>query len=218
MNAIRMHTEQTADPDAFDWVVRDDLVTGAMSFEPNDPADLTQLPAELAALLNDGTLTRIVVQDGRITVWRAPAREWPDIAPRVQAAILAELSDVGGIHVARKEGLSDGLLASGVQRILDNEIGELVASHGGFIRLVGVSDGVVSLRLAGACKGCSSSELTLKAGIESQLRRRFADLKRVDAVSDELPETDSGIGGRRSLPVITTQAPGPCPLDDDGKR
>jgi len=44
-------------------------------------------------------------------------------------------------------------------------------SHGGEIELVGVNDeGDVKIRLRGACKGCPMSEMTLKHGIEEQLR------------------------------------------------
>ena len=44
-------------------------------------------------------------------------------------------------------------------------------SHGGEIQLVGVSqEGDVSIRLTGACNGCPMSGLTLKHGIEEQLK------------------------------------------------
>ncbi len=44
-------------------------------------------------------------------------------------------------------------------------------SHGGQIHLIGVSEeGDVKIRLTGACNGCPMSDLTLKRGIEDQLR------------------------------------------------
>lgn len=44
-------------------------------------------------------------------------------------------------------------------------------SHGGEIHLLGVSEsGDVSIRLTGACQGCPMSGLTLKHGIEEQLK------------------------------------------------
>jgi len=45
-------------------------------------------------------------------------------------------------------------------------------SHGGEIRLLGVSEhGDVKIKLSGACKGCPMSTLTLKHGIEEQLKQ-----------------------------------------------
>jgi Fe-S cluster biogenesis protein NfuA len=44
-------------------------------------------------------------------------------------------------------------------------------SHGGEIRLLGVSDeGDVKIKLTGTCRGCPMSELTLKHGVEAQLK------------------------------------------------
>ena len=38
------------------------------------------------------------------------------------------------------------------------------------MELVGIKDGVVYLRLTGHCVGCAASDITLKNGIERQLR------------------------------------------------
>lgn len=49
--------------------------------------------------------------------------------------------------------------------------------------MVDVNDeGVVSLRLTGACRGCPMSTMTLKMGIERALREQIPDVTRVEAV------------------------------------
>lgn len=53
-------------------------------------------------------------------------------------------------------------------------------SHGGEIHLLGVdNDGNVSIKLTGACNGCPMSGLTLKHGIEEQLKILVPGVKRV---------------------------------------
>ncbi|HWA82055.1 MAG TPA: NifU family protein [Fimbriimonadaceae bacterium] len=53
-------------------------------------------------------------------------------------------------------------------------------SHGGEIHLVGVSqEGDVSIRLTGACNGCPMSGLTLKHGIEEQLKILVPGVRKV---------------------------------------
>ena len=53
-------------------------------------------------------------------------------------------------------------------------------SHGGEIVLLGVSeDGDVSIRLTGACNGCPMSGLTLKHGIEEQLKVLVPGVRKV---------------------------------------
>jgi len=57
-----------------------------------------------------------------------------------------------------------------------------IQADGGDIELVEVSgDGDVTVRLLGACVGCPSSGLTLRNGIERQLRERVAQVRSVRA-------------------------------------
>jgi Fe-S cluster biogenesis protein NfuA len=55
-------------------------------------------------------------------------------------------------------------------------------ADGGDVELVSVDDGVVSLRLTGACGGCPMSAMTLKMGIERVLRGQIPEVKEVVAV------------------------------------
>ncbi len=59
-----------------------------------------------------------------------------------------------------------------------------VQMDGGDIELVDVKDGVVTLRLVGACHGCPSSMMTLKAGIERAIQAEVPEVKAVEAVED----------------------------------
>lgn len=69
-----------------------------------------------------------------------------------------------------------------VEKSLENVRPGLQAD-GGDVELVEVSDdGVVSLRLTGACRGCPMSTMTLKMGIERTLREQVPEVKRVEAV------------------------------------
>ncbi len=55
-------------------------------------------------------------------------------------------------------------------------------ADGGDIELVDVKDGVVTVRLIGACAGCPMSQMTLKMGVEKLLKTKVPGVKRVDAV------------------------------------
>jgi Fe-S cluster biogenesis protein NfuA len=56
-------------------------------------------------------------------------------------------------------------------------------ADGGDVQLVDVIDGVVQLRLVGACHGCPSAAITLHQGIEHFLKERIPEVTRVEAVS-----------------------------------
>ncbi len=55
-------------------------------------------------------------------------------------------------------------------------------ADGGDVELVDVSEGVVKLKLQGACAGCPMSTMTLRNGIERILKERVPEVKEVIAV------------------------------------
>ncbi len=56
-------------------------------------------------------------------------------------------------------------------------------ADGGDVELVDVTnDGVVKVRLVGACAGCPMSTMTLAFGIERELKKQVPGVKRVQAV------------------------------------
>ena len=64
-----------------------------------------------------------------------------------------------------------------------NKIREMLAADGGSIELVDVtSDGVVKVRLTGACGCCPMSQMTLKNGVERILKEEIPQIKEVVAV------------------------------------
>jgi Fe-S cluster biogenesis protein NfuA/nitrite reductase/ring-hydroxylating ferredoxin subunit len=67
-----------------------------------------------------------------------------------------------------------------VEEALD-EVRPYIHSHGGQVELIGVSDGLVELRMSGSCAGCAASAMTLKRGIEEALRKHYPSFKEVVA-------------------------------------
>lgn len=57
-------------------------------------------------------------------------------------------------------------------------------ADGGDVALIEVTeDNTVRLELKGACKTCSMSMMTMKAGIEETIRRAVPDVKAVEAIN-----------------------------------
>ena len=69
-----------------------------------------------------------------------------------------------------------------VEKALD-EIRPSLQAHGGDVELVDVGDdGTVKVKLTGACGGCPMSQMTLKQGVERNLRQMVPEVKRVISV------------------------------------
>ena len=63
-----------------------------------------------------------------------------------------------------------------------NEIRPYLQADGGDIELVDVEDGVVKVRLRGACAGCPGAQMTLRMGVERKLKEAIPEVKDVVAV------------------------------------
>ena len=63
-----------------------------------------------------------------------------------------------------------------------NEIRPLLQADGGDIELVGVEDGVVKVRLRGACAGCPGAQMTLKMAVERRIKMKVPEVQRVESV------------------------------------
>lgn len=68
-----------------------------------------------------------------------------------------------------------------VQEVL-NKLRPFLLRDGGDVELIDVEDGVVMLRLMGACGNCPSSAITLKAGIERALTTEVPGIKEIEQV------------------------------------
>jgi Fe-S cluster biogenesis protein NfuA len=68
-----------------------------------------------------------------------------------------------------------------VKEVLD-KIRPSLQADGGDVELVDIIDGVVKVRLKGACAGCPMSQMTLKNGIEKLLKREVPAVVAVEGV------------------------------------
>ncbi|MFH1830924.1 MAG: NifU family protein [Pseudomonadota bacterium] len=67
-----------------------------------------------------------------------------------------------------------------VEKIIDERIRPKLAADGGGIDLVEVrDDNTIVVKLTGACGCCPFSQMTLKAGVEAELKSEFPEIKEV---------------------------------------
>lgn len=66
-----------------------------------------------------------------------------------------------------------------VEAVLE-QIRPHLQADGGDVELLEVKDGVVTVKLTGACNGCPMSQMTLKNGIERILKERVPEVKSVE--------------------------------------
>ena len=70
-----------------------------------------------------------------------------------------------------------------IEKVLEDEVRPILSMHGGDVELIEVTnEDIVKVRLTGACAGCPAAQMTLKNMVESVIKSRVPNVKRVEAV------------------------------------
>ena len=135
-------------------------------------------------------VTAALVSHNRVTVSKTGAEEWPVVGKQVGAAIRAHIaSGEPAVDDSVRESLPPAdEIRDRVQQVLDTEVNPSIATHGGVIRLLDVTDNMVYLQLGGGCQGCGMADVTLKQGVEIAIRAA------VPEVGEILDTTDHAAG------------------------
>ncbi len=124
-----------------------------------------------------------------ISVTKADAAEWQILRPEILAVIMDHFTqDLPVLNEGAQEEdgesatIQEGDVVAQIRELLDKRIRPAVAQDGGDVAFEGFKDGVVYLRLKGACAGCPSATMTLKVGIEQMLRHFIPEVQEVRQV------------------------------------
>lgn len=92
-----------------------------------------------------------------------------------------------------------------------DDIRPYIHGHGGEVEVLDVQDGVVRVKLTGACSGCTASDITLTEGVEEALRDGFPGFVSVVVEEEEHAEeheppgptlVEMRSGSRAQLPLV----------------
>ena len=139
-----------------------------------------------AKLLNVDGVSSVFYGPDFITVTKASDANWAHIKPEVFSLITevvtsgesivntvertsAESAQEGGGEDTLGYNEEDDEVVGMIKELLETRIRPAIQEDGGDIEFRGFENGVVLLKLRGACRTCDSSTVTLKNGIESML-------------------------------------------------
>lgn len=126
-----------------------------------------------------------------ISVTKSDDRDWFVLKPSIlgvimehftaNRAVMTEAADDAGVATATMTD-EEAEIVGQIKALLDTRVRPAVAQDGGDIIFHDYQDGVVYLHMQGACSGCPSSTMTLKAGIENMLRHYIPEITEVRPV------------------------------------
>jgi Fe-S cluster biogenesis protein NfuA len=181
-----IETEDTPNPATLKFLPgRTVMAAGTADFPAPETAGASPLARALFGLPE---VTRVFFGADFITVTKTHDADWSLLKPQVLGVIMAHF--LSGLPViegkAEEEAFEvaeeDREIVAQIRELIDTRVRPAVAMDGGDIVLRGFRDGVVQLRLQGACSGCPSSRATLKHGIENMLKHYVPEVVAVQAV------------------------------------
>jgi len=141
-------------------------------------------PALAEALLRVDGVERVLFGGDFVAV-TSDGRDWGALREAVSSIIaahaLGEASHEPPGHAGSPTGADDTLVGR-IKATLDSRIRRSVAVDGGDVTFVDFTDGILTLRLHGACKGCPSSSATLRHGILATMHRLYPEIVDVRSV------------------------------------
>lgn len=186
-----IETEITPNPNALKFLPGCDIsVNGPVYFDNIDEARTKSALA--TKLFQISKVTNVFYGFNFITITKEDSGSWAALKPEILMTIMDHL--VAGMPVFDNESSNatkvintDDMteVEKQIVEIIETRVRPSVAMDGGDIEYKKFENGIVYLKLAGACQGCPSSTITLKDGIESLLQHFVPEVKEVVAITEE---------------------------------
>ncbi len=181
-----IQTEETPNPATLKFLPGRVLMTeGTADFKSEEEASKSPLAHKL---FNIDGIKGVFFGSDFITVSKEDPTDWAVLKPSILGAIMEHFLThqplfygEGPEHFSETE---DDPIVAQIKEILDTRIRPAVAMDGGDIVFDHFVEGIVYVRLQGACSGCPSSSATLKSGIENMLRHYVPEVLEVRAIEN----------------------------------
>lgn len=183
-----IQTETTPNPNTLKFLPGEIVMTtGTADFRSADEGARSPLARRLFKL---NGVEGVFFGRDFVSVTKEEVKDWAVLKPLILGLVMDHFSQADpqlfddaapDLQAHGNADLSNPIVKQIVE-LLDKRIRPAVAMDGGDIQFVDFQDGVVLLQMRGACAGCPSSTMTLKAGIENMLRHYVPEVVEVRAV------------------------------------
>jgi Fe-S cluster biogenesis protein NfuA len=180
-----IQTEKTPNPATIKFIPGQTVMTkGAAEFSSADDAKRSPLGTRLLGI--EGVESVFLGSDF-VSVTKTDGTEWGSLKTRILAALMEHFTtgqpvmDEGaeGEGAAGHSAAADTDITLQIKELLDTRVRPAVAMDGGDVVFDRFDDGIVYLKMHGACSGCPSATATLKHGIENMLRHYVPEVLEV---------------------------------------
>ncbi|HBP21886.1 MAG TPA: hypothetical protein DEA08_29395, partial [Planctomycetes bacterium] len=165
---VVLRVEDTPNPDARKFVLAFSLGAASKTWTAEDE----DVPETLGKVLALEGVESVFQLNTFVTVTRTKGTPWNELTPQVSEILSTLEKPKAG--AAKNYGDGDTLFER-VGRFIVTDVAPFLQQDGGDIELVAIEQGIVAVRLVGACGTCPSSVATLQMGVERRLKENFPD-------------------------------------------
>ena len=177
---LKVNYEATPNPNSLKFVLNEKICDEIIEFKDRHSAERSPLALKI---LGFPWAQSVFLGYDFVTVTKEDWLDWEMICDPLSEMIQDHIQQGERVLLPKKESLEQEEIETEdvkkIKEILAKDIQPAVAMDGGYIEFVSYKEGVVYLKLQGACSGCPSSSITLKQGIEARLRQFIPDIKEV---------------------------------------
>lgn len=182
---VHLYMEANPNPNSLKFVANFMLTDEGVSYDYPDAGSTGNSPLA-QELFNFAAVERVFITSNFVTVTKSEETSWPEIQDIIRNHIKTFLESGRAAINTQIEtdplfDENDSEVVKKIKGILDEYIRPAVEQDGGAIVFHSFQEGIVKVLLQGACSGCPSSTITLKAGIENLLTRMLPEVKGVEA-------------------------------------
>ena len=170
---IRAEVDQQ-DVNVCRFIVDRTVLDGTQVFNSKEEAKSNKLATNLFVIPG---ISKVELDENIVAVTKDGQDDWRQVGKRIGGAIRLFLNPPP--EIPEGEMLPPDVLREKIQRVLEEQINPGVASHGGYVELLDVTDNNVFLRMGGGCQGCGAADVTLKMGVERLLREEVPQIQNV---------------------------------------
>lgn len=189
---IEIYTESTPNPETMKFVLNRMMLKG-QSAEFVDLTETKEAPfaAELIRLPN---IKNVFIANNFVTLAKSTEADWMEIIPELKQFIKNYVNDgrpfftsnfkPASASTSNEVNSDDSDIIKRIKQMLEQHVKPAVEMDGGAIQFKSFENGKLTLVLQGACSGCPSSTITLKAGIEGMMKKMIPGVEEVVAENE----------------------------------
>lgn len=187
-----IQTESTPNEDSLKFIPGVTVMGGTGSAEFTDTKTAIASPLAIRLMGLHGVRSVFFGPDF-VTVSKDSDNPWSLVKPEIYATLMEFFTSKQPLFRSEEDRTkagpedtrileTDSETVAMIKELLETRVRPAIMEDGGDIEFRGFEDGIVKLKLKGSCRGCDSSTVTLKSGIERMMTHYIPEVKGVEQV------------------------------------